>query len=781
MTHHYFSTFRGIKAKLTNDKYYDFHLVDSCGIGQLATRLTDDCLVAYINLNEDSCVSGDTLYSNTDYVWGEAKNDGVELKNIGLVGMDNGYIHYRKDRITNEDFYEMLTGSTLTIDANDTRLILHEITGNTGDYSYGSYEIEDYGNKFVKLNGGFYQGFFKLKDSSYQILPSNLDSVWSMEILLRPMDYEEESNTLNNTHDDTDGFFLYIGTRAENKFWLLYDDEDKNQYLKNPRKEGYADFVTTDPDPFVESGYSCNYVDYGQSEPYLNEDGSNVLYSSYIGKEIPPEPEKEAPYVAAEYFHPFPGSVCPTPKWEFSDEYLVPEDNIHSDYADCNNNETSSGETPSTNCCSFPFFAWFSNYKTEPALVAPFKDKSNCSSQTPVYEKDECGCDITWDVVKEEDLYTSPDATCCDNKVDDDYPSCDNNTSGSSECECIFPFAYWNDTTFIPVVPFIATNKKKTYGKNSPVLNSCPFNELNDYWGGYVNLEEFPCNDQYVEDGYLKEDLSIDDMNPKTFNDYPLDMANIEEFTSNNKFLLFNHTPTGYTVHTYNGETAIFSGRTRNNFKENLFLLMNQTPTGYTVHTIDKYIDPKTNNYNLRSDLYYNGIGFRIKKDGSIGYRVLVQDCDAKSPVDRISVIEEYTKKGVAKQGEWNLVHIRISPLQNDSSFSNSQRTMRIEIYDNGNLVLVGKDIPVLRLKALNDIAEKQEGVPYNISIGGGTQGLCDMIVNNYYSLPQYRLPVEKYFAGTFIGDVQSFKFYNCSLNLLEIRNNLKFSNVSAR
>ena len=100
---------------------------------------------------------------------------------------------------------------------------------------------------------------------------------------------------------------------------------------------------------------------------------------------------------------------------------------------------------------------------------------------------------------------------------------------------------------------------------------------------------------------------------------------------------------------------------------------------------------------------------------------------------------------------------------------------MRIYFYVNGKLCLISKKLPIIELRGLNDLRDKQIGVPYNISIGGGTQGLCDVIYLNYRKLPEYVLPLEKEFAGTFIGYVKSFKIYNCILNMTELKENINF------
>jgi hypothetical protein len=91
----------------------------------------------------------------------------------------------------------------------------------------------------------------------------------------------------------------------------------------------------------------------------------------------------------------------------------------------------------------------------------------------------------------------------------------------------------------------------------------------------------------------------------------------------------------------------------------------------------------------------------------------------------------------------------------------NENDKMQIYIYVNGYLKLISKELPILNLHELNDSPQKQEGVPYSISIGGGSQGLSERIFLNYYDISDYQMPIEKYFAGTFIGDIKNFKIYS--------------------
>ena len=106
------------------------------------------------------------------------------------------------------------------------------------------------------------------------------------------------------------------------------------------------------------------------------------------------------------------------------------------------------------------------------------------------------------------------------------------------------------------------------------------------------------------------------------------------------------------------------------------------------------------------------------------------------------------------------------------------KRKMKIYVYVNGYLKFISKLLPEFDFRELNEIFEKQEGVPFNISVGGGTQGLCDSVFVDYNMAFEKILPIEQNFAGTFIGDIKSFRFYTCPLEYTEIKNNFLYDNT---
>ena len=98
----------------------------------------------------------------------------------------------------------------------------------------------------------------------------------------------------------------------------------------------------------------------------------------------------------------------------------------------------------------------------------------------------------------------------------------------------------------------------------------------------------------------------------------------------------------------------------------------------------------------------------------------------------------------------------------------------QVKVYVTANILAHNYDLEGARayFKELKETANKQEGVPFNISIGGGSQGLSEMIWTEYCDIFNKVLPIEKYFAGTFIGDFRSFKFYGCQLQYNDLKNN---------
>lgn len=521
---------RGLNLRLRNDKYYDFMLYR----GECKTvGDCKGCVVANItpyNLSEGK------VYSES--IWEDAINNGVLLNNIGLTGMDNGIISFRKDKITNSQFLKLYTESQYEIKEGDKRFFMSPVTGSTGKYYY-PYTLEnDSQGGYISLKGGFLQGFYKLHDEDYQTLPNVIEGDLNMEFVIRPKNYAIDEKTINYKHPNNEGIFFYMGTRAENKFWSYYKCENNMEELIDV-DENYFE------DDFFQEDKKCEWFDY----------------------------------------------------------------------------------------------------------------------------------------------------------------SCDDM---------------------------------------------------------YFNSEE-----------YYDKEISLEGVVVKTDKGHEMDKRGYIEIKTDNKFLTFDATKYGFTTKTFNEDEPYVVYEGRNDWGNiNYFPLMNQTKTGYTVDNISSYNEENVKGFDLYDDIRNNAFALKINKDGSISYRYGVTDCDSEN---RYRVEEEVTKPNLVTMDEWSTINVRFTMSGSNSENcgrTKGNRKMKICIYVNGNLVFISKPLPEFDFRGLNDVKEKQESVAYNISLGGGTQGLCDAIWMND-DKSRYILPLERDFCGSFLGDIKSFKMYNCFLDYKSINDNV--------
>lgn len=292
------------------------------------------------------------------------------------------------------------------------------------------------------------------------------------------------------------------------------------------------------------------------------------------------------------------------------------------------------------------------------------------------------------------------------------------------------------------------------------------------------------CSKQYVKDEYYEKDMTLnDDMELNTSEGYNMYQPNISEIKTDNKFVIFDRTKEGMTADKWNNNTDVILHYIKKPNIGNYFELLHHACGGYDVKKIEELINIKNKEYNVLNDIYRNAFALQIKDDGTIGYKYLIKDCDSEE--ENYKIESEFTNNSVIVGGKWYTVHVKIIPIKHkDKSVykclqNNSiNDTMRIIIYVNGKVVLISKLLPIFNFKKLNDLESKQEGVPFNISLGGGTQGLAETVYLNYMKLPEYVLPLEKEFGGSFIGWIKSFLFYSCPLNYTEIVSNYDFNRI---
>lgn len=643
------------------DEYWDFVLSqDGSPSIPFGPRLTKRCLSAYIEFGDKDCQDENGVHSYSANTWDECVNNGSILEDIGYTGIDNGLIYYGGwERVSNKEFYNIFTNSVLTIEPDDCKLHLHQVTGNTGVYSYPMEYVE---GKYYTLTGGFFQGFYKLHEFDYQVLPQYIEDEWNVEITLRPRWAIQDEKTLNMTHENNEGIFFYMGTRAEDKFLQFYNtDLSKYEEREQPHREPCDDdyFLTETWKDEKDYGYmDCKKCPPDTGYPFTSEYQTNCCESD-AGKK-----------------------KCECKKKE---EKTIPDEQ-----------EKSNKEFNKRKARHIAYFLNTYGYR----------------------ELSECGCPKKAVVQK----ISGEDCKCC--------------TTG------YFGEAY---------------------------IAKCENGECLTY-----------LNDEASEN-YIEKDVIISGATLTTSNGVPIEDSGYYEINTDNKFLTFNRTKYGFTTANWDEDTlVVLTGSTDELRTGNLFLLMNRTCSGYTTQTIDQYYSKNRKEFDFLSDILGNAFAVKRNADGSISYRYMVLDCDKP---EKYSVLEETSFPGLLEENKWATVNIKFGIINgnglNECRRPQGERKMKIYIYVNGYLKFVSKELPEFNFRALKTMKEKQEGVPFNISVGGGTQGLCDSVWLDYWKAFEKKLPIEENFAGTFIGDIKTFRFYTCKLQYAEIRNNWLYNRAN--
>jgi hypothetical protein len=303
-------------------------------------------------------------------------------------------------------------------------------------------------------------------------------------------------------------------------------------------------------------------------------------------------------------------------------------------------------------------------------------------------------------------------------------------------------------------------------GFSSKKTDSCITDYFgDDYTGEGTTTCDCPANDLAIDDDYIIPQISLDDIQLTDSKGFNIGEKGFYEIETDNKFIIFHRGKDGFNKDTWKNEYKfVLTGKT-DSPTINYYPYLNRTATGYTTEKIDSLIEEHSYAYNIFNDIKDNAFGLKINDDGSITYKYVVFDCDSENSY---KIEEETSMPGVIPSDQWFNIHIKMvrTPSLTEDLCQKEYRQgkMKVYIYVNGYLKMVSKELPELMLRPLNDGAERQEGVPYNISIGGGTQGLAERIYLDYYDITDYLLPLEKDFGGTFIGDIKGFSFYDCQL-----------------
>lgn len=242
--------------RLSNNEFWDFYLAgDGSTTSPSCIPLTSgDCQVLWFDFSNSNIFLNNDILSNDIYSlvsWTGATNSGYTFNTIGLTGIDNGLITFDKPSgdTSNQTLLSALTGSTLIIPSGETKMHMHKVSGTTGLYTYGNEISIDPLNPemgtFLNLYGGFYQGYYKIDGSTYNVLPNRVNNSWSAEFFITTKTFSTPSGTtLNDIYPNNSGIFFYMGTRAENKFWNIWEGNNTGCTSGCTVESGCTDTVT---------------------------------------------------------------------------------------------------------------------------------------------------------------------------------------------------------------------------------------------------------------------------------------------------------------------------------------------------------------------------------------------------------------------------------------------------------------------------------------------------------------------------------------------------------
>lgn len=182
---------------------------------QCLNDIITDNLAIHIDLtNIKSWNLNSGLTSTSLTKWSKAISDDVDLIDYGLTEFDNGKtnkmyegititpndVKFKMDRVGYNQVKNPTTGETSgsTVTTKYDLYSISGITASTGNY--------------FNLNGGYLQGFFKLSDYKYELLPARYNEGITVETILY-------------IQPNSQGIFYMMGIRAEDKYNTYFSGE----------------------------------------------------------------------------------------------------------------------------------------------------------------------------------------------------------------------------------------------------------------------------------------------------------------------------------------------------------------------------------------------------------------------------------------------------------------------------------------------------------------------------------------------------------------------------
>ena len=122
-------------------------------------------------------------------------------------------------------------------------------------------------------------------------------------------------------------------------------------------------------------------------------------------------------------------------------------------------------------------------------------------------------------------------------------------------------------------------------------------------------------------------------------------------------------------------------------------------------------------NLDYNVDILDNALAFRIKDDGSIGYKALIitGHCSGTTYISGSTVLEEYSASGTVSGNVWTNIMIRFTTDYYDECDLQikPKRTGKLMFYVDGKLKYTVNNFNEFIARGLNERMEKQVGVPF--------------------------------------------------------------------
>jgi hypothetical protein len=856
--------FNRIDLRLSNNEYWDLFLnTDDSGSASSCSGLTSgDCFVVWYDFNNpqiysSSATSATTIYSLVS--WDNAVNTGYTFNTIGLTGIDNGLITFDKTPTdtTNQALLSALTGTTLVIPSGDTRLVLNRVTGTTNNVVYPMSDVittATTGN-YKELCGGFYQGYYKIDGSTYEVLPTRVSDAWSAEFWLNKTDdilvsattteynftsvplFKPAFNpavqvTINNhglnvgdivnitgTTDDV-GFYSLSGTVDSvfsiNVFTYLTNSAQSQpesatgnvSYNLTTRPTCNLDMIdsvflrTGDQTPVlsvykINHGLSIGDVVKIENSPIISADTSYVGGYSYVNEVFS---EDSFNYIS--YGYPTPGagySKADLTVYEIDEVYentpIIAYPNIIKSVSLTGLSVGTviqiSDVQPSSETSTFvPTYDGYS----APDIISGLTEVETVSATGFTYSipfvlgrGDTGTCTVTTYKIKQKKI------------LNDLYP----------ENKGIFFYMgtraenkFWNqfdgaDTGCTSACTITSTACTDTISAWCTVEKESNVSIIGDY-GVPIPLDPPQVTTELITNNFLIYGRARDESPARLTGDSGTLIYNTGTTASTTVCSVCGGSQDGLgtkTVCCYDGGGVVVvrtAEHVTNN--QNPFLVYGrgrgQIYTGDTCcqgpndglgsetsYTFSGFTSPITEiDYNL--DIIDNALAFRIKDDGSIGYRLLTVtgSCSGDTYHSGTTIEEGYSVSGVVSANTWSYIAIRfVMPYMDECELSYLKpRKGKLMFYINGKLKYTVNEFDEVVGRRLNEYKSKQVGVPFNFSLGGGSQGLIDSQTFDGLDPADRGLPIETNFGGSFIGYLSQFKFNICDLSWCDIQNNYK-------